>query len=920
MDKTYQPKAIEAKWYPVWENTGYFKPSNKGESYCIMLPPPNVTGSLHMGHGFQHTLMDALIRYKRMMNFNTLWQVGTDHAGISTQLVVERQIEAKGEKRTDYSREAFIDKVWQWKETSGNNITSQLRRMGSSVDWDRERFTMDEGLSNAVQKVFIQLYDEGLIYRGERLVNWDPKLKTAVSDLEVISSEEKGSLWHFKYPIKDSNEFLTIATTRPETMLGDTAVAVNPNDTRYQHLIGKEVILPLCDRSIPIIADDYVDESFGSGCVKITPAHDFNDYEIGKRHQLPFINVLDEDANVNGNAPKPYQGLNRFEARKQVLNDLDKLSLIEKIEDHELKIPRGEKSNEIIEPFLTKQWYVKIEPLAKPAIDAVRNGDIKFIPNTWEKTYFQWMENIEDWCISRQLWWGHRIPAWYDDNNNIYVGYSENDVRFKYQLDKDLPLRQDDDVLDTWFSSALWPFSTLGWPENTEDLKSFYPTDVLVTGFDIIFFWVARMIMMGLKFMKQIPFKEVYITGLIRDSEGKKMSKSKGNVLDPLDIIDGISLNDLLDKRTQNLMLTKGADKIRKNTQNEYPDGISAYGTDALRFTYCALATPGRNIRFDMGRVEGYRNFCNKLWNAARFVVMNTDKSNDLDDGAFQYSPQDKWILSKLQKTIDKVHAYFAEYRFDMLSTILYEFIWNQYCDWYLELSKPVLYDNNALVALKRGTRKTLLQVLETSLRLLHPLMPFITEEIWQKISKLAAKDGETIMTEHYPERDDAFINEEIEFEIERLQQVIQAIRQIRSEYIIAPSKQITAFFKCENEADKTIIEAHRDLLMSLAKIESFEWIVDDNNPPKCATGLVDTIEIYVPLANLIDIDEEVKRIDKEIDKLKKLCQRAEGKLNNTSFTDKAPEAVIQKEKELLESSQAALVKWEQQRAQLLDG
>jgi valyl-tRNA synthetase len=910
MDKSFIPQNIEQKWYQTWESKGYFSPQGKGEPYCIMLPPPNVTGSLHMGHGFQHSLMDALVRFKRMSGKLTLWQAGTDHAGISTQMVVERQLGEKDQKRTDFSRDAFVDKIWHWKETSGGTITAQMRRLGLSLDWEKERFTLDEGLSEAVQKVFVQLFDEGLIYRGERLVNWDPKLKTAISDLEVISVEEQGSLWHIRYPIKDSNESVVIATTRPETMLGDTAVAVSPEDERYQHLIGKEVALPLCDRTIPIIADEYVDKEFGSGCVKITPAHDFNDYEVGTRHQLPLINILNKDASLNDNVPKPYRELGRFDARKQILTDLEALGLLVRTEPHTLNVPRGEKSHEIIEPFLTKQWYVKTKPLAQPAIKAVKNGDIKFIPENWSNTYFQWMENIEDWCISRQLWWGHRIPAYYDEDGNIYVGYSEKDVRFKYQLSDNIVLKQDEDVLDTWFSSALWPFSTLGWPEKTNNLDTFYPTQVLVTGFDIIFFWVARMVMMGLKFMKKVPFKEVYITGLIRDFEGKKMSKSKGNVLDPLDIIDGISLNDLLNKRTQNLMLGSAKERIFKNTKKEFPQGIEPHGTDALRFTYCALATPGRNIRFDMSRVEGYRNFCNKIWNAARYVILNTEKANDdLGDGAFQYSSTDKWILSKLQSTIEKVNHYFASYRFDLLAQCLHEFVWHQYCDWYLELSKPVLYDVNSLPALKRGTRKTLLQVLESSLRLLHPIMPFITEEVWSKISTLAAKEGDTIMTQPFPVTNESLIDIENDIEIEWLKEAIQAVRTVRSEMTIPPSKTINILVQNGTEKELAFFERQKNLLASLAKIRTIRFLPPGEVPPAAATALVGKLEIHIPLEGLIDIDAEKARLEKELTKLRKDFDKADTKLNNRRFIDKAPMEVIEKETARRQKSKEAIQK-----------
>lgn len=904
MEKTFTPSEIESKWYQKWESANYFSHSNQGTPFCVMLPPPNVTGSLHMGHGFQHTLMDALVRYKRMCGNNTLWQVGTDHAGISTQMVVERQLEAKGQKRTDFDRDAFVDQIWHWKNTSGSTITNQMRRIGDSVDWSRERFTMDEGLSNAVQKVFIQLYDEGLIYRGKRLVNWCPKLKTAVSDLEVLSEEEQGSLWHIQYPIKDTSQTVTIATTRPETLLGDTAVAVNGGDERYKPLIGQTIVLPITGREIPIIADDYVDIEFGSGCVKITPAHDFNDYEIGKRHDLPMINILNIDGSLNDNVPTAYQGLDRFDARKQVLAELEQLGLLVKTEPHTLKVPRGEKSNAIIEPMLTEQWYVKMEGLAKPAIEAVQKGDIKFVPENWSKTYYQWLENIEDWCISRQLWWGHRIPAWYDEQGNIYVGYSEQDVRFKYQLDDSVILKQDEDVLDTWFSSALWPFSTLGWPEQTDDLATFYPSSVLVTGFDIIFFWVARMIMMGLKFVGKVPFKEVYITGLIRDHEGKKMSKSKGNVLDPLDIIDGISLDDLLQKRTQNLMLESAKKKIINSTKQEFPDGIAAYGTDALRFTYCALATPGRNIRFDMSRVEGYRNFCNKLWNASRYVFQNMTNGDDLGDGPLQYSAADKWILSKLQHTIAKAHEHYDQYRFDLLATTLYEFVWHQFCDWYLELSKPVLYSKTALPAMKRGTQRTLIQVLESVLRLIHPIMPFITEEIWQKAAKLCGRTKDSIMIEQYPQVNEQWIDQETEHEIEWLKQVIQKVRTIRSEMNVAPSKQITLLLTKGTELDVALSNKHQDLLLSLARLDSIQWLAEDQTAPASATAVLDDLELHIPLAGIIDVAAERERLNKEIAKLDKEIARSKGKLQNDKFVSKAPEDVINKEKSRLEAAE----------------
>jgi valyl-tRNA synthetase len=908
MDKTYSPEAIEQPSYKKWESHNYFQPRGDGNRFCIMLPPPNVTGSLHMGHGFQHTIMDALTRYHRMKGDKTLWQPGTDHAGISTQLVVERQLEAQGISRKDLTREQFLEHIWQWKNESGNTITQQMRRLGTSVDWSRERFTMDEGLSAAVQKVFVQLHEEGLIYRGTRLVNWDPKLGTAVSDLEVLSEEEDGFLWHIRYPVVDSKESLTVATTRPETLLGDSAVAVHPEDERFKHLIGKQVHLPLCDRTIPVIADEYVDKEFGSGCVKITPAHDFNDHEVGKRHQLPLVNILTKKATINKNSPLKYQGMDRFIAREQIIKDLEDAGLLVKTEPHKLKVPRGEKSGVVIEPLLTDQWYVKTKPLAEPAIAAVQKGEIRFIPETWTKTYYQWMENIEDWCISRQLWWGHRIPAWYDNHGNVYVGYSENDVRFKYNIDEATPLKQDEDVLDTWFSSALWPFSTLGWPERTPELEQFYPTSVLVTGFDIIFFWVARMIMMGLKFTGKIPFKDVFITGLIRDSEGHKMSKSKGNVLDPLDIIDGIDVESLVAKRTSNLMLTSVRDKIAKATRKEFPEGINAYGTDALRFTYCSLASTGRNVRFDMGRVEGYRNFCNKLWNAARYVMLNTDEEQvDFGDGAFQYSPADQWILSRLQRTIEKTHHYFETYRFDLLANTLYEFVWHEYCDWYLELSKPVLQDEHALSAMKRGTRRTLLHILDQILKLLHPLMPFITEEIWQRATKFTNENGNSIMLSSYPQVDTQFINEAIEEELDWLKAAIQAIRTIRSEMSISPAKQIPLNVRHVTPALKERFEKYEHILKALSKIKQLHFLESDEKVPVSATAVLGDIELLIPMADLIDKEAELSRLAKELAKLDKDIDLAQGKLNNPKFTDKAPADIIAKEQEKL--AQALLAK-----------
>lgn len=897
MEKTYSPKDIEQKWYENWENHNYFAPYGSGKPFCIMLPPPNVTGILHMGHGFQHTLMDLITRYQRMNGAKTLWQPGTDHAGISTQLVVEKQLEEKGISSKQLPREVFLKYIWDWKNQSGSNITTQMKRLGSSVDWSRERFTMDETLSAAVKKVFIDLYSGGLIYKGSRLVNWDPKLQTAISDLEVEMCEEAGYLWYVRYPIVDSKETIVVATTRPETILGDSAVAVNPADERYQHLIGKKINLPLTTRQIPIIADAYVDKDFGSGCVKITPAHDFNDYEIGRRHKLPLINIFTKMATLNNLVPKKYRKLERFEARKLIIKDLDNLGLLLKTEQYNIKIPRGEKSNAVIEPFLTEQWFVKTKPLATIAIKAVAKGEIVFVPQHWEKTFFQWMENIEDWCISRQLLWGHRIPAWYDEKDNIYVGSSEEDVRFRYQIPPSCALKQDEDVLDTWFSSALWPFAALGWPNETVDLKDFYPNSLLLTGFDIIFFWVARMIMMGLKFTGTIPFHKVIVTGLIRDSEGKKMSKSKGNVIDPIDIIDGIDAKDLILKRTKKLLLSSLRDKIAKATRKEFPHGIAAFGADPLRFTFCSLASTGRNIAFDLQRVAGYRNFCNKLWNAARFVLSHAEEEEDFEDGAFEYSPADQWILSLLQKTIAECHHCFAIYRFDFLANTLYDFVWHEYCDWYLEFSKPVLYNEHSIAAKKRGTRRSLIHVLDQILKLMHPIMPFITEEIWQRISKLTSQNGETIMKSAYPQVHQEFINPDIEKEVGFIRKIIQAIRNMRSEMLVPPAKTIPIFLKNHSHLQMELTEKFKQILIHLGKISSLHYLKNNESPPKAASAVVDDLEILIPLADLIDQKVELARLTKEISKLSKEISISENKLNNPKFINNAPQEVIEKEK-----------------------
>ncbi|MCQ8127440.1 valine--tRNA ligase [Methylomonas rivi] len=923
MDKTYSPHAIEQRWYQLWEDSGYFAANRGGPSYCIMIPPPNVTGSLHMGHAFQDTIMDALTRYHRMKGYNALWQPGTDHAGIATQMVVERIINADGKTRHDYGREAFIDRIWEWKEESGGTITRQLRRMGSSLDWEKERFTMDDGMSAAVQEVFIKLYEEGLIYRGKRLVNWDPVLHTAVSDLEVLSEEENGSMWYMRYPLTNGSGHILVATTRPETMLGDAAVAIHPEDERYKHLLGEFVELPLTGRRIPIIADEYVDPEFGTGVVKITPAHDFNDYEVWTRHKqisaiadLPhggLINIFTVDAAVRGNddgfslVPEAYIGLDRFEARKKIVADLEAQGLLEKIADHKLMVPRGDRTGAVIEPFLTNQWYVKIAPLAKPAIEAVETGAIKFVPDNWKNTYFEWMRNIQDWCISRQIWWGHRIPAWYDDLGNTYVGHSEAEIREKHGLAADYPLFQDEDVLDTWFSSALWPFSTLGWPDKTPELAAHYPTSVLVTGFDIIFFWVARMIMMGLKFQGEVPFKEVYIHGLVRDAEGQKMSKSKGNVLDPIDIIDGIDLEALVEKRISGMMQPHLAKKIEQATRKQFPDGISSYGTDALRFTFASLASTGRDIRFDLQRTEGYRNFCNKLWNAARYVLMNTEEQdNGIDCAECTYSKADLWILAQLNHTIAATNDAIKTYRFDLAAQAIYEFTWNEYCDWYLELAKISLQSDDLL--LQRGTRQTLLRVLETVLRLAHPIMPFITEEIWQRVAPLAGVTAATIMLQPYPEMEtDKTIDLFAEQQIQWVKEFILGIRRIRGEMNIAPGKPLNVLLQNGSMADQEALQATESYLLKLGRLESITWLRLTDNTPESAIALVGDMKILIPMAGLIDKDAELARLEKEIQRIEKEVPRIEGKLNNAAFVDKAPPEVIAKEREKLASLQSSL-------------
>ncbi|HGS5203665.1 TPA: valine--tRNA ligase [Vibrio cholerae] len=948
MEKTYNPTSIEQDLYKTWEEQGYFKPhgDTSKDAYSIMIPPPNVTGSLHMGHAFQDTIMDTLIRCQRMKGKNTLWQVGTDHAGIATQMVVERKIAAEeGKTKHDYGRDAFIDKIWEWKAESGGTITKQLRRLGASVDWDRERFTMDDGFYKAVQEVFVRLYKDDLIYRGKRLVNWDPKLHTAISDLEVENKETKGHMWHFRYPLADGvktadgKDYIVVATTRPETMLGDTGVAVNPEDPRYKDLIGKEIILPIVGRRIPIVGDEHADMEKGTGCVKITPAHDFNDYEVGKRHNLPMINIFTFDANIrdvaevfntkgeasdvySGDLPAKYQGMERFAARKAIVAEFEQLGLLQEIKDHDLTVPYGDRGGVVIEPMLTDQWYVRAGILAKPAVEAVENGDIQFVPKQYENMYFSWMRDIQDWCISRQLWWGHRIPAWYDEQGNVFVGRNEEEVRAENNIAADVALRQDDDVLDTWFSSALWTFGTLGWPEKTPELNVFHPTDVLVTGFDIIFFWVARMIMMTMHFCKdedgkaQVPFKTVYVTGLIRDENGDKMSKSKGNVLDPIDMIDGIDLESLVAKRTGNMMQPQLAAKIEKNTRKTFENGIEAYGTDSLRFTLAAMASTGRDINWDMKRLEGYRNFCNKLWNASRYVLMNTEEQDcGFAAGAeLEYSLADKWIESQFELAAKEFNGHIDNFRLDMAANTLYEFIWNQFCDWYLELTKPVLWKGTE--AQQRATRRTLITVLEKTLRLAHPVIPYITETIWQSVKPLVdGVEGDTIMLQALPQYDAVNFNQEALDDIEWVKAFITSIRNLRAEYDINPGKPLEVMLKAANEQDAARIEANKPVLVSLAKLESIRVLADGEATPACATALVGKSELMIPMAGLIDKDAELDRLAKEIAKTQGEIARIEGKLGNEGFVAKAPEAVITKEREKLAGYQEALVKLEQQKA-----
>ena len=912
----YDPKTLEQRWYETWESAGYFAPSGQGPAFSIAIPPPNVTGTLHMGHAFQHSLVDAVIRRKRMQGYNTLWQMGTDHAGISTQLIVAEQLAKENLKPLDIGREAFIKRAFDWKDQSGGQISQQLRRMGASLHWETERFTLDEGLSLAVIEVFTRLFEEDLIYRGKRLVNWDPKLETSISDLEVISEEENGFLWHIRYPMTDMpTTFIEVATTRPETMLGDAAVAVHPDDPRYKHLIGQSVSLPLSDRVIPVIADHYVDPSFGTGCVKITPAHDFNDYDVGQRHDLPLQSIMNPDGTISDHAPIQYQGLDRFDARRKIVEDLDAAGLLVKVEDHKLMVPRGEKSGVVVEPLLSDQWFVQVGPLAEPAIKAVENGDITFNPKQAENIYFAWMRDLKDWCISRQQWWGHRIPAWYNEAGEVFVGKSEASVRARHQLGDEIRLRQDDDVLDTWFSSALWTFSTLGWPEDTEALKTFHSTDLMVTGHDIISFWVSRMIMMTLKFMDEVPFKEVYIHGLVTDAEGQKMSKSKGNGLDPMDIIDGITAQALITKRCENLLQARQQEKIERATRKEYPDGIAAYGTDALRFTFCAIATSARAMRFDLKRVEGYRNFCNKLWNAANYVLMSTDER--IQSATSVESVADQWIRLKFQETNNAVNQAMDDYRFDLAAKHIYEFVWDEFCDWYLELCKPVLLSEAASSAEKAGTQACLLETLEATLRLAHPFMPFITEELWQKLPQ-PLRGGPSLMLAAYPApapipdtRDGIYAD------IQWIKEVVGAVRNIRGEQDIPPNKLIPILLQQGSPSDRTRQVQFMPLITALARPETLSWIDTEAEPPPSAIKIIGDLKILVPLAGLIDVAAELERIDKEINKILKEIARIQSKLSNDAFVKNAPADIVDKEKTKIQDYEKTKSDFESQKARI---
>ena len=965
LENAYNPSDVENGMYQVWEDKGYFQPSyDKQQSFSIALPPPNVTGSLHMGHGFNNAIMDTLTRYHRMLGENTLWQPGTDHAGIATQMVVERQLNAQGIKRHDLGREKFLEKIWEWKAESGGNITRQIRRLGSSVDWSRERFTMDDGLSNAVKEVFVRLYEDGLIYRGKRLVNWDTKLQTALSDLEVENHDEKGSLWHFRYYLTDKNaktqdgkNYLVVATTRPETLLGDTAVAVNPEDARYQHLIGQTVTLPITGRIVPIVGDDKaVDMEFGTGCVKITPAHDFNDYETGKRHNLPMINIFDNSANILPEmqiftdlqtkepqletTPSEYAGLERFAARKKMVEQSEAEGWLEEIKPHDLKVPKGDRSNTIVEPWLTDQWYVSIEKLAKPAIEAVEDGRTEFVPAQYKNMYMAWMRDIQDWCISRQLWWGHRIPAWYDDEGNIYVGRDEAEVRQKYHLADSLALRQDSDVLDTWFSSALWTFSTLDWTgelnfdDYSQALKTFHPTSVLVTGFDIIFFWVARMMMMTLYFIKdkdgnpQVPFKTVYVHGLVRDGQGQKMSKSKGNVLDPIDLIDGIDLETLVAKRTTGLMNPKDAQKIEKATRKEFADGIPAFGTDALRFTFTSLASTGRDINFDLKRIEGNRNFCNKIWNATRFVLMNcVDKEGnalniDKTANTELWELPEQWIMSRLNSTVKAIHEHMSQYRFDLVSQDIYEFIWNEYCDWYVELAKSSLNDESVSAERKAQIRYVLLNCLEVAMRFTHPIMPYITESIWQTIAPIIDKKAtDSIMTAAFPTADDSLISLQTEHDMTWLQALIGAIRNIRGEMKLGNAVRLPVLLDNISDEETARLSRIENQFKSLAKVDTLTIVNagdgSDKELPLSSSSMVGQLKVLVPMKGLIDPTAELNRLAKAQEKLTKQAGSLRSKLSNESFVSKAPANVVESEKAKLAEMDNQLAEMHKQIEQL---
>ncbi|HEY4292480.1 valine--tRNA ligase [Luteibacter sp.] len=897
MDKSFEPSQIESKWYAHWESNGYFKPSGKGTPYSIMLPPPNVTGTLHMGHGFQHTIMDTLVRYHRMRGFDTLWQLGTDHAGIATEMVVTRQLNAEGRQRSDLDRESFIARVWEWKKESGGTIGRQMRRLGVSGDWSREVFTMDEGPSKAVVETFVRLHEEGLIYRGQKLVNWDPVLKTAISDLEVVSEEEDGSLWSICYPLADGSGELVVATTRPETMLGDVAVAVHPEDERYAHLVGSMLKLPLSNRHIPIIADDYVEKDFGTGCVKITPAHDFNDYAIGQRHDLPMINILTNDAKINDAAPEKYRGMDRYVARKAVLADLEAEGLLVDTKKHKLQVPRGDRTGQVIEPYLTWQWFVKMDTLAARGLELVEQGQVKFVPENWINTYRHWLGNIQDWCISRQLTWGHQIPAWYTDGGVLVVARNEAEAKARAAAQGYTgALRRDGDVLETWFSSAIWSHSTLGWPDPqaqaARGFDRYLPSNVLVTGFDIIFFWVARMIMMTDHFTGEVPFKDVYVTGLIRDKDGQKMSKSKGNVLDPLDIVDGIGLDELLEKRTRGLMQPKMADKIEKATRKEFPEGIPAFGADALRFTFASLATHGRDIKFDLERCGGYKAFVNKLWNASRFVLMN------LGEGALTptkpSTEAERWILTRLGQTLATVKEQLALYRFDLASQALYEFTWNEFCDWFLELSKPALNGGDA--AAVASTRYTLVHALETMLRALHPLIPFVTEEIWQHVRPLLGIDGDTIMLRPYPEASDIATDDAATAEIEWVKDVLTGVRRIRAEMNIAPGKIIPLLFADGDAADRGRADKFAAQVAFLGRVEPPMWVAGEE--PAAAVAVVGGMRVLIPLEGLIDVGAEKTRLAKEIARVEGEIRKCEAKLGNANFVANAPAEVVDQERQ----------------------